>query len=641
MRGSTGSLQVGASAASNRFVALRTKMKHLAAAGAGLVLAALLVSRLIQVDRGIDLTDEMMYLLAASAGPTEFIHSMWGWHTAPLLTVAQGDVATFRSLGVLILALAAVVGALAARATVGGASTSLQPKWQSYVETLLLAIGATFWSSLFYVGMLRSPGHNWVAVVGLTVAGAGLIVIFSPRSNGLGWVGPLFLVAGCAFAFPARPLSVIPVAVAVLARVGQLWREGHGQQLLNRTAGSAIGFAASALAVGVWPLSIVNDFVRAADTPALVEGSTILGALLNYSTFPIVWARSGAFMALANPAIGLLMLALFVTALGMRWSGIGRRGAVRPAARFALAAAPTLAIMSAGLAFSLRPSLGGLGSASRAWGTIAVGSVVLAGALSALFGSSASWKKPLQIGLLFVALAAATGIGTAGNLIGISANAIGLVGLALLVIARGNVETRTEQVLISAVWSVAGAVLAIALLSASTAQPYRMEEFSQQNQKVSVLSGSLYVDGMTAARLEELRELSDQSGFMPGDRLITVTLPWSSFAPIAIDAARMPSLMPTVFGYSGTAAMAEFNLSLLNRGWPDAWVIIDSARDSESYQERGQQVRAVEKMIELATGREFPADYTCVAAGEHYQFWFPARSESPVCAYSAPTPDSS
>lgn len=638
---STGSPQGGALAASNRFVALRTSMKHLAAAGVGLVFAALLAIRLIQVDRGIDLTDEMMYLLAASAGPTEFIHSMWGWHTAPLLAVAQGDVATFRSLGVLVLALAAVVGALTARATVGGDRASPQPKWQPYVETLLLTVGATFWSSLFYVGMLRSPGHNWVAVVGLTIAGAGLIAIFSPRSDGLGWVGPLFVVAGCAFAFPSRPLSVIPVAIVVLARVGQLWHEGPGRQLLTRVAGSAMGLAASALAVGVWPRSILDDFVRAAGTPALIEGSTIPGALFNYSMFPIDWARSGALIALANPAIGLLMPALFVTALGMRWSGIRRSAKDRPTARFALAAAPMLAILIAGLVLSLRPSLGGLGYASGVWGTIAVGSVVFAGALSALSRSSASRRKSLHIGLLFVALAAASGVGTAGDLIGISANAIGLIGLALLVIAHGNVETRTEQAWISAAWSVTGAVLAIALLSAGTTQPYRMEEFSQQDQKVQVLSGLLYVDSTTAARLEELRQLRDQSGFMPGDRLITVTLPWSSFAPVAIDAARMPSLIPTVFGYSGTAAMAEFNLSLLNRGWSDAWVIIDSARDSEVYQMRGQQVRSVERMIVFATGREFPADYTCVAAGAYYQFWYPARAESRTCAYSAPTPGSS
>ena len=641
MRGSAGSLQTGASATSDRFVSLRMLMKHLAAAGVGLSFAALVAIRLIQVDRGIDLTDEMMYLLAASAGPTDFIHSMWGWHTAPLFAIAQGDVAVFRSLGVLVLALPAVVGALMARATFGGDSLPFEPTRQSYLETLLLAAGATFWSSLFYVGMLRSPGHNWVAVVGLTLSGAGLMAMFSPKSNGFSWVGPLFVVAGCAFVLPSRPLSVIPVALVVLARVVQLWHESRGRQVLARVAGSAIGLVALALTIGVWPLSIVNDFARAASTPALVERSTVLGALFNYSMFPIDWARNGASMALATPVIGLLIMALFVMALVVRRLGVRREATDRPAVRFILAATPMLAIMIAGLGLSLRPSLGGLGYASSVWGTVAIGSVVLAGVLSVLSRSSASWRESLHVGLLFVALAAAGGIGTAGNLIGISGNALGLIGLALLVLAFGNVETRIQRTWVAAVWSAAGAALAIALLSAGTTQPYRMEVFAQQDQEVSLLSGSLYVDSTTAARLEELRQLSEQSGFAPGDRLITVTLPWSSFAPVAIDAARMPSLMPAVFGYSGTAEMAEFNLSLLDRGWPDAWVIVDSARESELYRERGQQVIAVENLIVLATGRDFPADYTCVAAGEHFQLWYPTRSESRVCTYSAPAPGSS
>ena len=575
----------------------------------------------------------MMYLLAASGGPTDFIHSMWGWHTAPLLAIAQGDVAAFRSLGVLTLALSAVVGALTARATFSGGGSPFEPTWQSYLETLLLVAGATFWSSLFYVGMLRSPGHDWVAVVGLTLSGAGMMAMFSPRSNGFSWAGPLVVVAGCAVVFPSRPLSVIPVVFVVLARVVQLWHEGRGRQVLARVAGSAVGLIALAFAMGVWPLSIVNNLARAASTPALVEKSTVLGALFNYSMFPIDWARHGVSMGLANPVIGLFIIALLV----VRRLAVRREAAGRPALRTVLAAAPTLGIMVAGLGLSLRPSLGGLGYASTVWGTVAVGSVVLAGVLSVLSQSNALRRESLHAGLLLVALAAAGGIGTAGNLIGKSGNALGLIGLALLVLAFGNAETRIQRTWIVAVWSAAGAVLAIALLSAGTTQPYRMEAFAQQDQEVSLLSGSLYVDSATAARLEELRQLSEQSGFAPGDRLITVTLPWSSFAPVAIDAARMPSLMPAVFGYPGTVEMAEFNLALLDGGWPDAWVIVDNARDREFYQERGQEIIAVENLIVLATGRDFPADYTCVAAGEHFQLWYPAQSESRACTYSAPT----
>lgn len=640
MRVSRGWVQSRDVALAGRCAVLWVPMKHFAAACVGLVLAVLFIIRLIQVDRGIDLTDEMMYLLAASAGPTDFIHSMWGWHTAPLLRITQGDVASFRSLGVLVLAFTAAVGALVARASFGSTEATLGSSWQHYTETFFLAAGAAFWSSLFYIGMLRSPGHNWVAVVGLTLSAAGLMALLSESGDGFGWSGPLLVGVGCTLVLPSRPLSVIPLALVVLVRAVQLRHEDRGQQVFVRVAGSAIGLVALALAIGAWPLSVVYEFARAAGTPSLVESSTIGGALVDYSMFPIDWARRSASMARANPEIGLLLLALFITALILRRLEIHQESAGRTVVRFVLAVAPMLAIMVAGVGLALRPSLGGLGYASSVWGTIAIGSVVFAVLLTVLSRSGASAGNSPQVGLTFVALAAAGGIGTAGNLIGISGNSLGIIGLALLVVALGEVNTSTQRTWISVAWSVTGVVLAVALLSAGTTQPYRMLAFAQQDEEVRILNGALYVDSTTAARLRELRQLSEQSGFEPGDQLIAVTLPWSSFAPVALDAERMPSLLPTVFGYPGTVEMAEFNLSLLNGEWQDAWIIVDNARGSELYRERAHQVKSVEELLVLATGREFPSGYTCVAAGEHFQIWYPAQAEARVCSYMSPGWDS-
>lgn len=625
---------------------VRFRLKHRVAQAlvisVGVAVASVAVTRLIQVDRGIDLTDEMMFLLAASSEPSSFIHSPWGWHTAPLLGLSQGDVAAFRALGVLVLSVATTLLALVARASLSSHDEAGGSAGISVLESGILAIGATFWSSLFYIGMLRSPGHNWVAMVGLLIAAAGLVSLGASSGENRRWTGPFLVVTGAAIVLPARPLAVVPIGVLILLEAWSTRSVRPALALLARAVAVSLAVVAVVVLVGLWPTSAVADFLRAAATPALVERSGLLGALRNYVTWPSEWLRIIWGLHPASTVIGSGVLLLAVS--GLSW----RRLRPRPiedllsrSVRRSMAAAPVAALASAAVVFAARPSLGGVAYSSRLLGATSVGAVVLAMLLVLVVAPMGGRARPIATGLTFLALAVAVGMGTAGSLVGTSANGLGLMALAILVAAWATVHpTQRERVAASAAWSLCGAVAAGVLLSAGTNQPYRMVAFEQQTIEVEVLNGRLLVDDATARRFDDLRESAVRAGLEPGDRVISLTLPWSSFPPVALDAARMPTLMPTVFRYRGSVAMAEFNLDLLEGAWSDAWIIVDSDRDGEQYRRHGSQIRDVERLIALATGREFPSGYVCIASGQFYQLWFPSDGLPGACDYLDPVSNS-
>ncbi len=130
-------------------------------------------------DRGLDLTDEGLYLLAARP-PS--LSAAWGtpagWHTAPLFRAVAYDVAPFRTLGAVLLVVSA--GALGYLAVaVGQRIRETEPDRRNRSERAFGALLGGLSGFLHYGGLVRTPSYNWLTVLGSTLAVLGLLQIAS------------------------------------------------------------------------------------------------------------------------------------------------------------------------------------------------------------------------------------------------------------------------------------------------------------------------------------------------------------------------------------------------------------------------------------------------------------------------------
>lgn len=262
----------------------------------------------LAADRGLDLTDEGLYLLAARP-PS--IDAAWGtpagWHTAPLFRMVGFDVAAFRTLGALLLVSAAgFLGREAVRLGQGvrkGANGTAER-----VERVLGAFLGGLGGLLYYGGLVRTPSYNWVTVLGATLAAVGLLQVVSARLPLSGaertvpflpWVGVgslhlrgvLLAGFGAFFTIPAKPTTPVffaLLAIPILRLAGDL---RFAVRTVLSVAATAAGFMTAAVLSGLWSPRFVAVFMRAIEAPGLLPGQGLTGAFLTIPRFPFDLVR--------------------------------------------------------------------------------------------------------------------------------------------------------------------------------------------------------------------------------------------------------------------------------------------------------------------------------------------------------------
>lgn len=283
---------------------------------AGILLASaffglwLLLDALLASDRGLDLTDEGLYLLAAD--PPSRIAAWgtpWGWHTAPLFRLVSGDLASFRTLGAVLLVVASALLAI----------TVASGRWRmpghradpaSPVELTLAGVVGALGGYLYYAGMLRTPSYNWVVVVGSVIAVTGMLLNLPPAHHRLRLPGDAVAAFGLFVTIPSKPTSPILLAAALGVLV---WRRaGIRPALVHvlRLAGATTFLLVLAVLLRVWPLRFLDPFLAALSMPTPTDGQTIWGAVLGYVRLPDTVLRMAPAVLLA---VGAVLLAQRLT----------------------------------------------------------------------------------------------------------------------------------------------------------------------------------------------------------------------------------------------------------------------------------------------------------------------------------------
>ncbi len=558
-------------------------------AGAAGTAAALVVG----ADRGLDLTDESFYLLAARpwADRSAFT-GIFGWYLGPWLRLLGDDVAAVRVAGVALLALAG--GWLGHCAVAAG---PLRASWPARLVAVPAVAGAALAQ---YALFLRTPGYGWFAAVGLLLVAAGAVRLVGepggpvlPVAAGLGaglfvtGVGKVTsaVVAALAVAVAAvvvrgwRRLAAATAVLGVLVLGHVLLVAGPGDTLaaLDRARQAAAVVDPAHYTTGALPGATSEGLVRvltAGGSPLallpLVPLLTLLPAV------PVPWAWTAALPGLVLP----------VGVLAAEWS---TDDGARAAGTAVTVAAGTATVLAACRVARLRT------------GRRALAAVLLCDVLALAY--------PLGSNNDYLVLATGTaGVFVAG------------AGIALVTSApRWPVGA-----VLAGVAGVAAALLVVT--GARAVLPYRLVPLAQQTVPANMVPGAppLLVDPGTAAWTAQLRAGATATGWRPGTPLLDLS--WRPAAVLALDGRAPAVLLPSFPQLPSQGDSARLALSFEDAGrWREAWLLVPARVDGLPSRAQASVTDGAVQVV----GRRFPDDYervvTVVAPfdGQRQTLWRP------------------
>lgn len=608
-----------------------------AAAGlVGTVALWQLLATVLSSDRGIDLTDEGLYVLAADPPSRNAAWLVpWGWHTRPLFRLAGFDLAALRTLAALIIVLAgAVLGWTLAR-LVRQAAPFEGRLHSSIVSGALIGVGA-FGAPMLMASMLRTPGYNWVNLTGITVTAIGALSAAAIDDPSSLWRSPrahasaALLAMGATFTIPAKPTSGPLVLVAALIVLVPRF----GWRACLRLAGMVTAWIATTvvvlLALRIWPIDFLTTLRESTRFPIPTNNQTPSGAVDAVLHLPeTIWNAFGDLPALTI----WIIVASTIAALALRFT---------PRTRWWMRCAPLLLMAVAALGVTGPwPHLGAAHPTGRyVWVGTSNGAVLLL--LGALLHLLANWSPearhirrrllPVALFLLLTAVIYAFGSGT--GLYRQMGLATMLLWLAAACVAVAGARRDTHHVALG-IMVLVSMVISVGTVIDSRNHPYRGVDLADQTTpyRMGARGIDLLVDEPTATFLTSLRTGAEAGGWCDGTPLIGLAWRWSSTVPYSLGARVPETLMFTLFGYEGSAKVAEYSLAKADPAvWRDAWLLTtDPATIKSAF---AANLRSVLDLLPATTGRAFPAGYTVVADVDGTQLWRPSEAANTCGAVS-------
>ncbi|MDD2818513.1 MAG: hypothetical protein PHN51_06920 [Candidatus Nanopelagicales bacterium] len=611
---------------------------------ASLVMLWLGLGLILGSSRGLDLTDEGLYLLGADP-PKATAAWGWpfGWHTHPLFALVNYDIASFRTFGAFILVLSAVwLGWMVAQVVRTDDEAYLR------ANTWLPAIGsaciAGFGSILYYVSMLRTPSYNWLCLVGINFATVGLLLTLrrAGRASTEGrWrrsalPGVISSVA-LFLTFPAKP-SVLPMfllmgvlVIALLANWGSAWR------WLVWVVGLLPVWAVFAVITRVWPVEFASVLARAVQMPFPNPSQTPRGAIQEALLVP---REAAVAIGEITDGPALLMLgAVIILALPLflqrRWLIVRLAGfATMTAAALGIAGVPIPLVNAEGRPFGLaQPTL------TTALVAVLLATVALSWHLDGFPPSRVGQRfTQLQVsGVLatfLTLLALVFGFGSDNGIYGQAAVAGGLILSAAATIALGLKVGRDSLIVLLAVLTATALFVASGLVG-GWRFPQRQVPLAEQIVKtdIGVHGAQLLLDSRTAQTLAGLQSQSKLLGWKAGTPLVDVSYTWNPGVVYALGGQAPDSLMLTIFGYAAAHDITAFHLQgpYLKFPFHDAWLLTTRPKLLDSGARSA--VDFTLDRLSSVSGKPFPSSYSCIESGD-FILWRPlskVKSATGLC----------
>ena len=611
---------------------LRTLLLALVIAVSALVLWRVL-EFVLGSHRGMDLTDEGLYFLA---GDPPASNAAWGfpfgWHTHPLFALVGYDIANFRTLGAMILVLAAAwMGYLGSRLVTLGApdQASKTRLWFSWICAVSGGVG----SLVYYSAMLRTPSYNWLGLLGIGLASCGVFLAISGSHSHItaGRVRAL-LPAGLSslalfLTLPAKP-SILPM---MLVLGGALIWVTVGLRSATRWLLAAVCMLPVWLVIvvvtGIWPREFASVLKLALQMPTPDPAQTVSVAVRE-----ALLAPRDALMGMANAADNPFLLVMISAALLLLPGVLRRRWLLMRCLGLGLAVISALAV--AGVPIPRINSSGHAFGFAQAPVTTAMLIILLAGAASAwrlvpvssqAADASLMGKRPV-LGLLIAYLLACAlvfAFGSDNGIYGQAGLAGGLILLAAVVAAGGRARSLSDLVPAVVVLCATIAFVAASLIS-GWRYPQRADALFSQTQATAVgdHGAELQLEPGLSEELNGLRTKAEAVGWKPGTPLVDVSYTWHPAVPYFLGARVPDSLQLTIFGYGAAHDITDFHLTEPYLGFPfaDSWLL--TTKDALLDPGAQSAVRFTMDKLSAVSGRKFPDSYSCVASGD-FVLWRP------------------
>ena len=606
------------------------------------------LAMILAVDRGLDLTDEGYYLLAADPQSTGGAQGVpFGWHTAPLLWAASYDIGAFRAHGAFLLVLSgAWFGYWASRAAWKGIideGTAFPVERRAFVAVfvLLAAVGAL----MFYAGLVRTPSYNWLGLFGIYIGAGGVLGLWGcsndpdhRRARVVSFLLGATTVFGLFLTLPAKP-SIAPMLFCAAALLFLLSRRSLRPLFWVGLGLSLAPFAAAA--VGLWPenwMQVLMDTFLS-ERPALRPEHGPLGAALS-----LLYAPS-EFLADISNFGWLLLVCIGVGLLAIALSSIVARHSCLPA----LAGILLLAGCALFISKAVNPWIVDSEPVNR-W----------------IFPAATTSNLVLLAGCLAAALA--TSLRSGGAALGRMINLLLLVGfIAVLpiIFAFGSGHgAYTQTFLAAGVLPVAGLLALSAVpqrsfrlpatllvftfsllcvagtLADSWRSPYRIPPITANTESVEIgpHGAKLLLSPKLAEFFREMHNEIGAQGWVAGTPLLAMLWTWSTTVPYALGATVPDGLMLTIFGYPNSAKLAKFNLERTVRHPPfdRTWIMVGDLRrlmpgkredwkgpiGTEDVFQSGEMLEVLDAFQD-ATGKSLDDDYQVFETSGGVKAWRP------------------
>lgn len=590
--------------------------------------------------RGLELTDEGLYLLAAReiAGASQWGFP-FGWHTAPLYELVGGDVAAFRTLGAVILCGAgALFGFSAFLAAHGPQSLRSVSQSNLTLQAVVFTAVGLFGPLFYYSSLNRAPSYNWVSLVGLLTASAGFFFFLWFVTTGAkkSWSfqahGSLALTSlGLIFTVVAKPTSPILFVFAALIVLWGLTNRRTGVIFVLEVGAFSLAFLVVFVAAGLWPINFLTSFVTPLDRPPLLPGHSLTGAVYALSVFPL---ELGVSIVQRSVLGAVLLVAAAGAFLLSKWLYSG--------AIFLVPLSYTLGLLSALSIFGLWESI--LSSSEPVQASSSRGAylaVLTLLALSAVVAwklrhsaSQTSNRVRVRVGVALISswVPFVFAFGSGNGIIEQSRFAVVGFLVAIFVLLL-DIRGALRPTMIWVPIFLTVIIMLVVTLADGHRAPYRMQSMANQTQEITLNDtgqSKVRVDSETAEIFQGLRDLLERSGYEAGDPIVGLVWRWNATWPYALGAEVPPGLMPTLWGYENSPALLDDTVRIgRNQGFDfgEAWWLVSdpdtlARADSDALEAAYDRILEGEKM-------SFPADFDRVGEVGGIEVYRPRNSLTP------------
>lgn len=606
----------------------------LAFAGAFGLLVAGIAALLPGFSHGIDISDEGLYLVAADAPAANYTYvGLWGDYLHPLYAGSRHDITTYRALGAVLLAVAALICARGLRYLLiswGTVPVSVGRSTRLRFGLDLVALAAAL---VYYALYLITPSYNWLTLVGLLLCAGGLLPILGSARGRWRDRRDAALVAGGVFVtFMGRPTAGAGLAALVSAVLLAVSVRPIRARLISVAVVAAVGVALIMLHL-VFVLGWADTVNAFTETNYFVTNDSTthgLGALLRQSLAQFALVPSGIVrVAGLTPWLGLLALAGVL--VPTKWR------TVRPTV------VSGLTLTSVVVVTLVIQRNDGFGGGPKAWRSLPFAglAIIMTAGLALVAASTVTWwtarcetddtsaadeagaasheqLRWLGVGAFFLGCALLYAFSSNNGIVYQMHGAFVLLALSALALSIGAVERRAVVAAI-VIFALVSGVAAVSAVNQGAAFGYRTAAPSQSTERVVVShrGASLLVGPAFADFYRQLAAAARVNGFAAGTPLVDLS-PFSPGIGYALGAEPPTTLM---LGFSPGVARWALAKQDLTR-WHDAWLLVAATGTR----------RIDPTLVVGALGRSFPADYELVSSlfwptgNQTFELWRPRPS---------------